>query len=211
MTVDPAELAVWVRAWAMSRHRPPPAPAFGGWFVHVGQPDQESRYVFPALDAVRLRRLGAAIREPHVLLKLPVEPDAVQAVLGRDWVSVRTGWFMRIELPTGSAEDPEGYRVEVEEGATSQYRVLAVDGTEAARARLTVLGVHASVDSVDTEPAFRRTGLASALMRRMSADARRKGASIGLLTSTDAGRTVYERLGWTLLAPWTTAQLRIKP
>ena len=54
-------------------------------------------------------------------------------------------------------------------------------------------------------------GLASALMRRMSADARRKGASIGLLTSTDAGRTVYERLGWTLLAPWTTAQLRIKP
>lgn len=208
MSVDPAELAVWTRAWAISRERPAPAPAFGGWFVHVEQPDQIARYVFPRLDAGRLRLIGAAIREPYVLLKLPVAPDAVQAALGPDWDSVRTGWFMRTDLPAEQPVLPDGFAIQVEDGPSRQYRLLDAAGAEAARARLTVLGRYASVDSVDTEPAFRRRGLASAMMRRLVADARKAGARVGLLTATDAGLMVYQRLGWTLLAPWTTAQLR---
>ncbi len=208
LTVDPAELEVWTRAWAISRNRPAPAPAFGGWFVHVEQPDQVARYVFPRLDAGRLRLIGTAIREPHILLKLPVAPDAVQAALGKDWDSVRTGWFMRTELPAETAVLPDGFTVDVGDGATRQYRLICPEGQEAARARLTVLGKYASVDSVDTEPAFRRRGLASAMMQRLVADARKAGARVGLLTATDAGLMVYQRLGWTLLAPWTTAQLR---
>lgn len=142
-------------------------------------------------------------------MKLPVAPDAVQAALGPDWDSVRTGWFMRTELPVEKPELPAGFSIEVGDGATRQYRLLCPEGQEAARARLTVLGEHASVDSVDTEPAFRRRGLASAMMQRLVADARDAGARIGLLTATDAGLMVYQRLGWTLLAPWTTAQLKI--
>jgi GNAT superfamily N-acetyltransferase len=193
----------------MSRGRPAPAPAFGGWFVHVEQPDQVARYVFPRLDAGRLRLIGAAIREPHILLKLPVAPDAVQAALGPDWDSVRTGWFMRTELPVDEAPLPDGFSIRVEEGPSRQYRLFCPRGEEAARARLTVLARYAAVDSVDTEPAFRRRGLASAMMQRLVADARKAGARVGLLTATDAGLMVYQRLGWTLLAPWTTAQLKI--
>ena len=209
MSVDPDEIAVWTRAWAISRDRPPPAPAFGGWFVHVDQPDQVSRYVFARLNPVRLRTLGAAIREPCVLIKHPTNAAAVQAALGPDWDAVRTGWFMRGELNEGAPPPLPGFVITVTDGPCRQYRMRCPQGEEAARARLTVLGHYAIIDSVDTEPAFRRQGLASALMSRLTADARAAGASIGLLTATDAGLQVYERLGWTVLAPWTTAQLKI--
>lgn len=209
MTVQPDEIAVWTRAWAISRGCAPPAPAFGGWFVHVDMPDQVSRYVFANLNPVQLRALSQAIREPFVLLKLPFLASQVQSALGAGWDAVRTGWFMRRDLPDAGADLPDGFIVRVEPGECQQYRLYDADGTEAAAARLTVLGHFATIDSVDTEPAYRRRGLASALTQRMAADARAQGAGVGLLVATDAGLKVYERLGWTLLAPWTTAQLNL--
>lgn len=208
MSIDPHEIAIWTRAWAISRQCSPPAPAFGGWFVHVGLPDQLSRYVFATLNPIRLRALGAAIREPHVLLKFPTNAAAVQSALGPDWDAVRTGWFMRTDLAGGEAALPDGFTITRDDGPYHQYRLCDASGTEAARARLTLIGAHAVIDSVDTEPEFRRQGLASALMRRLMTDAQAAGATVGLLIATDAGLLVYERLGWTVLAPWTTAQLK---
>lgn len=209
MTVDPNDLTIWTRAWAISRGCPAALPAMGGWFTYVNLPDQVSRYVFPTLDAPRLRALGGAIREPFVLVKVPVSAEAVQAALGREWLAEQTGWFMRTDLPDEPAEEREGFTIVATDGATRQYDMHAADGTVAARARLTLLDGRAIVDSVDTEPAYRRQGLATALMRRLGADARAAGVTVGLLTSTHAGKTVYERLGWTVLAPWTTAQLKV--
>lgn len=186
-----------------------PAPAFGGWFVHVDLPDQLSRYVFDGFDPVGLRALGAAIREPFVLLKVPIRAEAVQAALGREWQAEQTGWFMRTDLSDEPAIATDGFTITETVGPTSQYDMRATDGTVAARARLTVLDGRAMIDSVDTEPAFRRQGLATVLMRRLVADARASGATSGLLTATHAGRKVYERLGWTTVAPWTTAQLKV--
>lgn len=208
MSVDPHDIAIWTRAWAISRDCPPPAPAFGGWFVHVDQPDQIARYVFAKLNPLRLRTLGAAIREPHVLIKHPTNAAAVQAALGSDWDAVRTGWFMRTDLAAAPAATVAGFAIAAMPGPTRRYRMTDATGAEAARARLTILGAHAIIDGVDTEPAFRRLGLASALTSRLAVDARAAGATVGLLTATDAGLQVYERLGWTVLAPWTTAQLK---
>lgn len=208
MSVDPADLAIWTRAWAISRDRPAALPALGGWFTYVDLPDQISRYVFPVLDPARLRALGSAIREPFVLIKVPVNAEAVQAALGREWLAEQTGWFMRSELVDEPVAERDGFRIDVTDGPTRQYDMTASDGTIAARARLTVLEGRAIVDGVDTEPSFRRQGLATALMRRLGADARAAGATIGLLTSTHAGKIVYERLGWDVLSPWTTAQLK---
>lgn len=209
MTVDVADLAVWTRAWAISRRRPLPLPAMGGWFTHVDLPDQVSRYVFPRMEPARLRALGSAIREPFVLIKVPVNSEAVQAALGREWLAEQTGWFMRTILADEPAEQRDGFTIVETDGPTRQYEMHAADGTVAARARLTVLDGRAIVDSVDTEPAFRRQGLATTLMRRLVADARAAGATVGLLTATHAGKIVYERLGWDVLSPWTTAQLKV--
>lgn len=47
-----------------------------------------------------------------------------------------------------------------------------------------------------TDPAFRRQGLATALMRRVLAEARRAGVRRLVLSATRAGREVYARLGF---------------
>jgi GNAT superfamily N-acetyltransferase len=54
----------------------------------------------------------------------------------------------------------------------------------------------AYVLNVYTEPAHRRRGLARRLMREVLAWARRKGAAIVSLHASDAGRPVYEGLGF---------------
>src|ERR1700761_2377863 len=37
-------LAVWAKAWAISRQAPPPEPYRGGWRTEVGKPEQLRRY-----------------------------------------------------------------------------------------------------------------------------------------------------------------------
>ncbi|MFM8359675.1 MAG: GNAT family N-acetyltransferase [Verrucomicrobiota bacterium] len=59
------------------------------------------------------------------------------------------------------------------------------------------LGYRAAyVANLWTEPAFRRRGLATALMRRVLAEARRAGVRHLGLSATRAGRAVYARLGF---------------
>ncbi|MDH4566924.1 GNAT family N-acetyltransferase [Pseudomonas sp. BN414] len=50
--------------------------------------------------------------------------------------------------------------------------------------------------NVFVEPAYRRRGLASALMRLAEAEFEQRGLSFAVLHATEAGRPVYEELGW---------------
>lgn len=51
--------------------------------------------------------------------------------------------------------------------------------------------------NVFVEPAYRRRGLASALMQLAEAEFVQRGVSFAVLHATQAGRPVYEGLGWT--------------
>jgi len=50
--------------------------------------------------------------------------------------------------------------------------------------------------NVYVEPEFRRRGLAQDLVRRCLAEARKRGIHVVTLHSSDAGRPVYEKLGF---------------
>ncbi|QKZ04429.1 GNAT family N-acetyltransferase [Pseudomonas eucalypticola] len=50
--------------------------------------------------------------------------------------------------------------------------------------------------NVFVEPAYRRRGLASALMHIAEAEFARRGISFAVLHATEAGRPVYEQTGW---------------
>jgi ribosomal protein S18 acetylase RimI-like enzyme len=50
--------------------------------------------------------------------------------------------------------------------------------------------------NVATDPARRRRGIASALMRRLLADARERGFAWCVLQSSSGGQPLYERLGF---------------
>jgi GNAT superfamily N-acetyltransferase len=58
-------------------------------------------------------------------------------------------------------------------------------------------GVQAYILNMYTLPEWRGRGLASALVERLAEHARSAGATRVALRATDAGRSVYERLGFT--------------
>ncbi|MGX7670507.1 GNAT family N-acetyltransferase [Plantactinospora sp. DSM 117369] len=62
--------------------------------------------------------------------------------------------------------------------------------------RLAPAGEFGIVDKVETEPAHRRRGLGSVLVRTLAARAAAGGLRTGILVATDDGRALYRTLGW---------------
>lgn len=205
MKADPELLATWVRGWVLTRGAPAPVRDAGAWRVDVGRPDQIARYVYPeAGEAVRDR--AARIREPHVFLKVCADAEAVRPLLDARWAVQPPGFMMTLDGTMGPAgATPQGYRLEVEPGPVAFVRLLTEAGEEAAQGRAAVVDGRIVFDRIITEPGHQRRGLASGLMRTLEAIGRERGGREGVLVATEAGRALYERLGWRLHSPYTTA------
>jgi predicted GNAT family acetyltransferase len=87
------------------------------------------------------------------------------------------------------------------QGGVTFLRVLADDGALAARGQIAVTGESAVVDQVETEPAHRRRGLGSVVMRRLANIAVERGATTAVLGASVEGKALYESLGWRVRAP----------
>jgi GNAT superfamily N-acetyltransferase len=74
-----------------------------------------------------------------------------------------------------------------------------------------MVGASAVFDRIETAVAHRRRGLGRAVMGALDALARERGVGERLLVATDAGRRLYLQLGWTDLAPYSTAVLAARP
>lgn len=205
MSADSELLATWVRGWALTRGAPAPVRDGEAWRVDVGQPDQIARYVYPdAGEAVR--RQASAIDRPHVFLKVCAEADAVRPLLDARWAVQPPGFVMTLDGTMGPAEtSPDGYRLEIGPGPVVLARLLAPDGEAAAQGRAAVVDGRIIFDRIITEPGHQRRGLATGLMRTLEAIGRERGGREGVLVATEAGRALYERLGWRLHSPYTTA------
>jgi GNAT superfamily N-acetyltransferase len=84
-------------------------------------------------------------------------------------------------------------------------RIAAPDGTLAASGHLALGDRRAIYDRIVTEPAHQRRGLGRAVMQALQALGRAHGRREGVLVATDAGRALYESLGWHLHSPWAGA------
>ena len=174
------------------------------WRIDVGQPDQIARYVYAdAIDAVAAR--AAAIRQAFVLLKVCADAETVRPLLDARWVIQPPGFMMTLSGTMGMDTAPPGYRFEIDPGSVTFVRLLASDDEEAARGRVTVVEGRIIFDRIATTPAHQRRGLASAMMRKLESIGRAQGGIDGVLVATEAGRKLYERLGWRLHSAYTTA------
>lgn len=134
-------------------------------------------------------------------------PEArVDPALLRAWLMARTGTVMLHGSPVvPGAPVPHGYMLRLtEDGPVTAVEILAPDGTEAARGFAAELDGVFIYDRIRTHEAHQRRGLGRAVMTALGA-ARRSPASVEILVATDAGRALYEQLGWTALAPYSTA------
>ncbi|MEH0973128.1 GNAT family N-acetyltransferase [Micromonospora sp. CPCC 205546] len=208
----PGLMTAWGSGWAVSRGTPAPVAIPGGFRVDVGLPGHRVRHVLHTYDADSLRRLGRELTEPGTWIKVSGDRAGLAAALPDAWTLDSAGYLMSAPLTPGAVEPPAPYatRVAAECGVVVAT-VVDASGRTAASGRLAGTGKFGIVDQVETEPAHRRRGLGSVVMRALCGHAAALGMRTGILVATDDGRALYRALGWTVRAEVSGAYLREGP
>ncbi|MGN6819805.1 MAG: hypothetical protein ACTHJR_14155 [Sphingomonas sp.] len=211
LEADPALIARWAEAWAMSRGAAPPVERHGGLYIHVGQPEQIGRYIFARPDAELIRPLAAAIDRPLLYLKVCAPAEIVQPLLPPGWEIATPGYMMTAPLSAMLDRAPilsTEFTMDImSEGAITFAHIADAEGEEAARGRVVSMGDLVIFDRIRTADRYQRRGLGSTIMRALTIEANRLGARDAMLCATPAGRELYTSLGWRLHSGYTTASL----
>ena len=209
--VDPALVEVWLHGWSTARGAPPPVPFPGGLRVDVGTPTQRVRYVLYRPHAELINHIATAETAPGAFIKVCASAEAVAPSLPAGWMLDMQRYMMITRL-----DDPHQPGIHREPRAPNQWhtarqgQVLMAEirdysGSVAAKGRIALVGTHAVLDSLVTEPAHRRRGLGTAIVNRLMRAAVDAGATTGLLVATPEGRALYATIGWRVLTPYTSA------
>jgi len=200
----------WIRGWAVTREVDPPVPHADGFHIAVGLPRQAGRYVFPH-PSPAIADLGVSLTQPWVFIKACATSQQLRSLLPAHWRIEDLHHMMTCDARPfpGSAAVGAGYALEIDDDAPAtrqgHVRVVAADGTLAASGHVALGARRAIYDRIVTEPAHQRRGLGRAVMHALQALARTHGRHEGVLVATDAGRALYESLGWRLHSPWAGA------
>ncbi|MEU9999874.1 GNAT family N-acetyltransferase [Streptomyces sp. NPDC050848] len=198
--------SAWVAGWTVSRGTPPAVVEPWGWRIDVGLPTHVFRHVLPAPDAVSVRKLCEEIDVPGAWLKIMAGPEEAAEWITPGWtVPDDPGYMMTKTLDPGARPPaPEGYArtTETRDGVI-RVRIVAPDGTLAARGQMAPTGVTAVADQIETHPEHRRRGLGANVMRTLEAAAAQAGATTGVLSATRDGLALYDSLDWRYECPLT--------
>ncbi|KAA6223414.1 GNAT family N-acetyltransferase [Streptomyces albofaciens JCM 4342] len=191
-------VGIWAAGWAVSRGTPPPVATPWGLYIEVpGSPGEVGRHVLPRTEEALVRGAAASVSAPRTWMKMPARSDGTGSWLPQGWVREEDGHLMAVDLTATCPVVPQGYTAAVETvGAVTCVRVLDAAGEQAAKGQMAALGEAVVVDRVVTEETHRRRGLGGFVMRTLADRAVAKGAVLGVLGATDAGRALYETLGW---------------
>lgn len=202
--VDPSLVLAWQIAHSIARGSPAPVHDRGGYRVDTGSESEVKRWVFPRLsDGVGV--IGREIEAPRHYMKVCVPGEALRGALPSRWEVQSPGFFMGATALPDAKPLPEGYRLELHRaGPVTRVAVVAADGGVAASGYAAETADVFIYDRIETAQDHRRRGLGIALMAALGA-AKRSVASQQLLVATEDGRKLYERLGWAVLAPFSTA------
>ncbi|MBA5686399.1 GNAT family N-acetyltransferase [Duganella sp. LX47W] len=208
MNPDLALIERWLIGRSLARGLPLPFHQAGGLCVEVGNAVELRRHVF--LDAgLALQACAKQIHVPRVYLKAAVDPGTLRSALPGHWRIEDIGYLM--QGPTAmvaNTELPQDYRITLEaEHGGYIARIMHVSDTTAAFGRIALRVGCAVFDQIVTDEAHRRLGLGTVVMKTLDSMAERARKTERLLVATKDGRALYEKLGWRVLSPWSTAVL----
>ncbi|WP_438860630.1 GNAT family N-acetyltransferase [Amycolatopsis solani] len=195
-------LGAWASGWAVSRAVPAPVEEPDGHRLDVGLAGHRVRYLLrsPSTVASRARTVAA----PGTWLKTCGARASVLAGLTAEWEAGETEYLMTFEGPAPAAAVPPGYAVAVTGDGPAWDVVVSSEGAPAARGRVAVASGVAVFDKIETEPEHRRRGLGRVVMHRLSTVA---GARTSALLATEAGRGLYNSLGWRVVSELVPAHV----
>lgn len=196
----------WLKAWSLSRKLPLPLHYKSGFKVEVGEERQKIRYVFSELNDDFIE-LSKQIDEPWIYLKVCASPDEVKKMITDQWVMQPPGYMMCCFGPMNikAAHLCEGYRIESEKyNSTTVIKIIAENGELASVGRVVMVDDLAVYDRIITEEKHQRKGLATFLMQELEKVAVSRGISNNFLVATEAGRSLYQSMGWKLYSPYTS-------
>lgn len=202
--VDTRLLHAWLAGRSIARGLPAPVAEHGGYRVETGSEAETRRWVFPRMGD-GLVALGRTIRAPRQPIKLCGAAERLRAALPDGWQVQASAHVMRCDPQPIERPLPAGYRIEAQRrGAAVDVRILTSSGLLAASGHAGETAGAFVYDRIETAEAHRRRGLGGALMTALGARMLEPG-KLRLLVATDAGRALYERLGWHTIAPYSTA------
>lgn len=203
--IDPKLLFAWQAAHSIARGSPPPVHDRGGFRVDTHSEKETKRWIFPQL-CEGLREIAQEVTAPRHFLKLCGTDEELHSVLPARWAIQPANHFMIAAAVGPDAKPlPDGYRMAVEQaGPVIRASVIAPGGDLAASGYAAEAADVFIYDRIETAQDHRRKGLGIAVMRALGA-ARRSVSAPQLLVATDDGRSLYENLGWTVLAPFAAA------
>ncbi|WEK17938.1 MAG: GNAT family N-acetyltransferase [Candidatus Pedobacter colombiensis] len=205
--VNPYIVQTWLKGWSAARQLPAPVIDGEMLFVNVGWPNQVMRYVFAA-PTDQLRHLAETITDPWIFLKVCATADLMKELLPLRWVIQAPAYMMTCnnKMTLSITELPKGYTIDInKETAVPIVRILTPEQEEAAIGRVVFVDGFAIYDRIETHPGHRRNGLGSIVMKTLEALAIDHGIKKGILVATTEGKSLYEKLGWKIYTPYTTA------
>ena len=206
---NPELIATWLKGWALAHDTALPTPCGNGWHVEVGLPDQTARYVFAAPEPA-FWQLVETLTEPLIYLKVCASHDQIRHLFPARWTTEHRGFMMiRERAPLPVRPLPVDYHLTLyERSAGMTCNLDAADGTLAAFGSVVMADDMAVYDRIRTEKAHQRKGLGSVVMTTLQQGAHDMGRRRDMLCATDAGRALYETLGWQVHSPYTSAVIQ---
>jgi GNAT superfamily N-acetyltransferase len=184
----------WVRGWAASRGAATPATIDGGFRVDAGP---RVRYVLHTYDSKTLGRLGRELTEPGTDIKIVGPTRELRAALPDGWTMYPPCTLMTTAFTHRDVVLPQPYTSRIKHDGCALLGLILSGGEVVSSGRLAMTGRYGIIDQVWTRPAYQRRGLGRQLMTILGNRAADLGRNAGLLSATDDGRALYERLNWT--------------
>lgn len=205
--VGPVELADavrdWVHGWARARGVTATQRRPGLWHVPIDAPSRREELVVVAPSADDLAAFAADHRGEEDVWVTAVPP--VGTLLDGLQLVEHAEALMATALEATARPDRAGLRLEhLHADEAVVHLAYDVDGEQAARGVVTVVGDLAVFDRILTTDAFRRRGFGRDVMAALTAEATERGASRGLLVASHDGQALYRALGWRTLSAVTT-------
>ncbi|RKN32307.1 GNAT family N-acetyltransferase [Micromonospora musae] len=199
----------WQRGWSVARTLPAAEDVGGALRVRCMQPGRDIEYV--ALDAGEdlssLTRLAELVAGEDTVTWLTVPTTdparAASALVAAGLIVLKhSELLMTADLrghPQNMPVAPYRLLTQVDSRGSDSLVTATVrheSGEVGARGTMGLAGTDAVADRIETTPAHRRKGLASAVMSALAGSAIEEGVEHGILIASEDGQRLYMTLGW---------------